>query len=407
LIAVSASTSNLQEAFFENPIPLQFRLLNMHLTLNPTIFFLAALLCPSPILPLVLLPKPPGFTNVQLTTMELVDYSRVDALAPCCHKPRKLMISVFAPAACLKTISVPYMPPATASYYDSVVASLGIPKGTFASIRLQVCPAGSFLKSSPLALFSPGLGASRLIYSSYLQWIAATGITVVSIDHTYEGDVVEFPDGSVIKGNVTSDGQIPQVVAIRGKDVSFVLSQLSNSTITNLLPLSCPYPSGTKAAIFGHSLGGATAGNALVEDKRFIGGLNMDGSMFAPATTTPSKKPFLIFANQAHNQTDDASWAVFWHELKGWKLQLQVNGTKHLSYSDFPILAKLFGIDPVLVAPVGDLIGTVDGLRVLQILRTYVGAFLAFVLKGQNAKVLQGPSKDFPDVFFRNSSGIK
>jgi len=97
----------------------------------------------------------------------------------------------------------------------------------------------------------------------------------------------------------------------------------------------------------------------------------------------------------------------FWNQLKGWKLQLEVNATRHLSFTDFPVLAKLLGVDPGAIPEVEQLIGTIDGLRVLEILKAYVGGFLSYVLKGQSAKVLQGPSKAFPEVTFQNSSGVK
>ncbi len=149
-----------------------------------------------------------------------------------------------------------------------------------------------------------------LHWLSYLQWIASAGFTVVSIDHPYDADIVEFPDGTVIKGNVTTEEEIVAKLAIRVQDVSFVLSQLSRRSITNQLLLSRPYPSSTKATIFGHSFGGATAANAMLADKRFIGGLNMDGSIFPPAVNISSHGPFLILAAHGHNQSTDATWAT-------------------------------------------------------------------------------------------------
>jgi predicted dienelactone hydrolase len=318
------------------------------------------------------------------------------------------MISVFTPATCHKTTSVPYMPPATAAYYDELLSGLGIPSGTIESFSLQVCPAAaSPAKPAPVAIFSTGLGTSRLIYSLELQWIASKGFLVMSVDHPYDADIVEYPDGTVIRGNVTDPNQLADKLALRVQDVSFVLNQFSNRLITNQLQLSAPFTSSTKAAIFGHSFGGATAGDTILADRRFIGGLNMDGAMFPPATNISSNKPFLIMAAQGHNQSTDESWAAFWQQLKGWKLQLEVSATKHLSYSDFPALAKVLGIDPNAVPEIGAYIGTIDGLRMLQIMRTYVGSFLNFVLNGQNDKLLGGPSKKFPEVSFRNSSKVK
>jgi hypothetical protein len=62
-----------------------------------------------------LLPNPPGQYNVTLTTGPLIDYTRNDSNSKV-NSPRALMLSVFQPATCASTISVPYMPYKTAEY---------------------------------------------------------------------------------------------------------------------------------------------------------------------------------------------------------------------------------------------------------------------------------------------------
>ncbi len=112
----------------------------------------------------IALPPPPG-SNVFITHLPLTDHSRVDPWAPCCNKPRRLMLTLFQPANCTQTQQIPYMPPVTAAFHDASFASIGIPNGTFEAFRLQTCRSAPKITGFPLVLFSTGMGVSRLMYS--------------------------------------------------------------------------------------------------------------------------------------------------------------------------------------------------------------------------------------------------
>ncbi|KAJ9609538.1 hypothetical protein H2200_005865 [Cladophialophora chaetospira] len=345
---------------------------------------------------------PPPTSNVFITTFPITDYSRMDPLAPT-KTPRRLMASLFQPANCTKTQLIPYMPPATAAFHDSNFSSLGIPNGTFEALRLQVCPSAPKKTDFPLLLFSTGAGTSRLLYNVICQWIASVGFNVVSIDHTYDALVVEFPDGAIIPmGNKTLPDDSDEILKVRVADVHFVFNALSNKTLTANAKI--PQLKTKRVGMFGHSFGGATAGGVMLVEPRVVGGLNMDGSMWGPALNKTQKNPFTIIANRYHNQSDDATWAAFWPQLKGMKLQLQVNGTEHGSFVDYPILANSIGINSAVLPAIEPFIGDIEGLRMLKILRTYIGGFFQEVLESKKVKILQGPSTQFPEVTFANSS---
>ena len=352
---------------------------------------------------IVVLPRPPGPTNVHITELALTDKSRADPFAPCCGKPRRLMLSLFQPANCTQATDIPYMPPATAAFYDAKSAIFGIPNGTFEAIHLQTCPNSPGNTDFPLLLFSTGAGNSRHLYNAVLQWVASTGFNIVSIDHTYDADIVEFPDGTVALGaNIELPANVSTAISVRLADVSFVLDVLSNATLTKSLGLPALHTE--HVGMFGHSLGGATAADAMLNETRIRGGVNMDGAVYGAAVNETDRQPFVIFASQQHNQSTDATWAAFWQQLKGFKLQLQVNGTAHGSYSDYPILAKVAGLEIGTNPAVDALIGTIDGTTILHILQRYINAFFQQVLEFRKLPLLQGPSLHFPEVLFQNAS---
>ena len=122
------------------------------------------------------------------------------------------------------------MPPAAAAIEDSHFAG-AIPNGTFETFKLQVCCDVDYDRTQdPRAflvfLFSPGAGTSRLYYSALAQSLANSGYAVVTIDHPYDADVVEFPGGTlVLSANITLDiPSLEKAVSTRVSDASFVLT---------------------------------------------------------------------------------------------------------------------------------------------------------------------------------------
>ena len=150
--------------------------------------------------------------------------------------------------------------------------------------------------------------------------------------------------------------------------------------------------------MYGHSLGGAAAAAAIMNDSRIIGGANLDGSFFGPILHRSLDRPFLIFGHEGKNQSTDASWKAVWQRLRGWKLELMVHGAQHATFSDLPLLTKVLGLDKVLPPEAELLLGTLDGARALKIISAYLVAFLDFVHSGKASPLLQGPDEKYPEV---------
>ncbi|KAJ9607092.1 hypothetical protein H2200_008164 [Cladophialophora chaetospira] len=378
-----------------------------------------------------LLPKPTGYYQVGHNVAELIDNSRTQPFAPDVE-PVKLMISVFYPVVQgMPPSTAAYMPPETARVEDIELQGLGLksPNGTFEKVYLTNVADAHLMAmfthnatqsppcSYPLAIFMPGEGTTRLFYSQIASTIASNGYVVVTIDPPYDVDVVEYTDGSLAfinqtlweTTNLTALAQLGYTaIETRAQDVSFVLDQLSNETFAHSLIPNLPAPglNTTHVAMFGHSLGGATAYSILGTDDRIVGGLNMDGGLFGPGQGT--SKPFMIMghANHTRNLTGDptqASWAAAWPNITGWKRDVVVANTLHYDFSDYPIVFETLNIAPgVKVAsnPNGIQIGTMKGARALEIVTSYVTAFLDFVIFGKCSALLEGPVGAFPEVTF-------
>lgn len=295
------------------------------------------------------------------------------------------------------------MPPSTAAAQDSKYGAYGLPNGTFQSLQLSscsnkvakhnACPASSL----PIVLFSGALSTSRLLYTSILQNIAAAGYLVISIDHPYDSDVVEFPNGSIIQGtNIESDDDLSLALSTRVADIAFVRAQLSNSTVTNMLFPGQHKPS--KVAAMGHSFGGAAAAEAMLQDASIGAGINLDGSFFGAVITAGLNRPFMLMGHENKTQTTDPTWKAIWPRLTGWKREVEVKKSAHYSFSDLPRIVDVLGLGEGLPVEVGEVLGTVEGGRMMEIVVTYAVAFLDMVFKDGEEVLLDGGNGRFPEV---------
>jgi dienelactone hydrolase len=243
-------------------------------------------------------------------------------------------------------------------------------------------------------LFSPGFGASHLLYATFVQELASEGYIVVSIDHPHDATIVELSDGSIAYANISDTTEaITFATSVRVADVRFVLHELTNGT-------NCKVPGLHEGldmkhvGFLGHSLGGATVASTMAIDGRIVAGVNMDGAFQAVSEIHQISKPFLIMAATGHNRTTYSTWAEVWPKLKGFKREIELNGTTHLTFTDGPVMSDLLGIKAE------DLFGTISGKRFGEIQHAYLTAFFNRALRRRKEKLLDGPSKQFPEVTF-------
>ncbi|KAK5722019.1 hypothetical protein LTR17_014523 [Elasticomyces elasticus] len=359
----------------------------------------------------VVIPAPQGMYGVDITEMVLTDTSRLDPFALDLVN-RSVIVSAFHPVALRSECDwkqVPYMPKQAAAFMDKASA---LPEGTFESFWMQACSPKRRQSHTrhrswsnteiPLVLMSPGGQKSRLHYSLIAQAVASRGYTVVTIDHPYDAQFVVFPDGDLVTTAVQDPG-VEVLVDTRISDTRFVLDELTKPRVVHhLFPgasRDCG-PDTNRVAMIGHSLGGITAMLVPAKDSRFIGALNMDGWIDLQSLLQDEiGVPVLLFERI---DTHQPYWPKIWPHLLDWKLWLRLEGSAHDTFTDFPYLVHLLGLEPVS-PELAMMIGRVPGDRALELISTYVGAFLDFVLKGKHQKLLEGSTEKFAEVDYVRS----
>ncbi|MFH9824184.1 alpha/beta hydrolase family protein [Streptomyces bobili] len=363
----------------------------------------------------LVLPRPTGRYPIGTHTLRLVDRSRRDPWVP--SRPfREFVIQLWYPArrATGGRRRAPWMTPAAARHFQS---SGLLPTGYVVlptTHAAQGAPARPVAGRSPVILYSHGHGQHRSSSLSLVEELAAHGYVVVTIDHTYDAGQVEFPGGRVeTYGMPELTPALPpaeelrivtKAVQVRVADVRHTLAELER-----LVRYGSPgLPVGlrdvmdlTRTAMFGHSLGGATAAEAMCAGLPIAAGANLDGSLFGEVVTRGLDKPLLLLGA---DRTDDATWQDTWPHLRGWRRFLRLTGSEHFSFTDYetllPQAAARLGATPEQIAA---FLGPLEWQRSLAVQREALLAFFGLHLLGRPAPLLSGPTAQYPELVFRRA----
>ncbi|HEX8706272.1 MAG TPA: hypothetical protein VF815_45980, partial [Myxococcaceae bacterium] len=204
-----------------------------------------------------------------------------------------------------------------------------------------------------------------------------------------------FPDG-----RLAPQTQEPSLFdAARTRALFDVWTADARFALAQLIALEAGAPQGRftgrldleRIAMLGHSFGGANAAAACQQEPRLKACANMDGS-FQGEYARGMEAPFLLMT--AGHSLDETQ-QTFVQKMRGYHTGLE--GAGHGTFTDLPLLLELMkgyagGLDE----------GTFDtgrlGTRGVDILRAYVRAFLEEQLGARPSPLLEGPSRDFPEV---------
>jgi dienelactone hydrolase len=357
------------------------------------------------------LPPPTGHDRVGVVPLHLMDRSRSDPWVPS-QPVRELMVSLWYPAERVHSHPrAPWLPPAAWARFQQ---DLGVPPGT---IRVPLtharsgAPVEQAHRGRPVVLYSPGLGGNRDSGAVLVEELVSRGYVVVTIDHTYDAGQVEFPDGRVEVPALPAlrPEVLARAVAVRVVDIRFVLDQLiALNAGRNPDAEHRRLPRGLRGALdmsrvgmFGFSLGGAAAAEAMAADRRIKAGVNLDGTLFGDVITAGLRRPFMLVGSENHTRDNDPTWAQLWAHLRGWRLNLRLADSEHNSFNDFqallPQTADQLNLPPEVVLGA---IGTIDPRRSIINQRVYLTAFFDLHLRHRDNGLLKHPSPRFPETQF-------
>jgi dienelactone hydrolase len=144
---------------------------------------------------------------------------------------------------------------------------------------LDAPPVAGAHPAYPLLLFSPGLGQIPTAYSALAEEMASHGYVVLGVPH---------PLGIDTAPTVRFDSAV-NVLAL---DLVAVLDHVEQRRAAGDPFFARIDPA--RVGVFGHSFGGAASAEACRQDRRFLAGADLDGTVFGGPVVEGIRQPFLL-----------------------------------------------------------------------------------------------------------------
>ena len=387
------------------------------------------------VFPVFSFPHPGGPYGIGTLTYHWVDTDRQEVFSSDPNAPRELMVQVWYPArnASLSP-RAPYI--RDSDEVATAVARLhNLPFFSLQHLRYVTTNAADSVPVAddkpgyPVLIFLEGLTGYRQMNTFQVEELVSQGYIVVGIDQPGAAAAVVFPDGHQIaglskahmdpltgqsvspaetapqlNGHVFNDGIIPYFA----QDVPFTLDQLAamnksdpSGILTGKLDLE-------HTGIFGVSFGGIVVAEACLKEPRLKACLMEDVFMPAEVVRKGLQQPGMWITRPADTMRLERETAGGWTEediaqtqstmravyngLPGDGYFVQVPGMFHIDLTDLTYVSPIF--------PAIGFSGPIGVQRAHDIINAYSVAFFEKHLKGTATPLLNGPSKQFPDVLF-------
>lgn len=376
------------------------------------------------------LPAPTGPFKVGTTAWQVTDAARPETFAAA-GVPRQVEVVAWYPAAPdAGSAPAPYLREGLAELPPRLRDALG----SLASLRTHAildAPPVASPKKLPVLVFSHGFGGIPSSYTALLEDLASYGYAVLSVVHPYEATAATLADGQVIPlfdaagkprqtftdiiaewakedetmAAVTREPkEAEQLRLLRGylsglhatnatlerwvKDTQLVLDRLSALPRASAAGRLASRLDLGRLGAFGHSMGGVTAGEFCLDDRRCRAGLNLDGiPQYGTMIDRRLSKPFLMVYSARPGRTG-ASDAIYRRAASRY-YRCDVRDTLHLDFSDMVLW------DGPLRQ--GSALGTLPPLRAVEITRTIVRQYFDQELRGKRSPLLTGKTA-LPEV---------
>jgi dienelactone hydrolase len=396
-------------------------------TVGAAAVFMTVVFAPAPFE----LPAPTGQYPVGTTTWLLTDTSRPETFTGG-GDVRQIEVHAWYPAASPSSgATAPYLRDslqevqtlATQTKAPGVFDQLAAVT-THAHLDAKIAAGQSKL---PLLVFSHGYTGFPSSHTTLLEDLASHGYIVLSVVHSYEAGGATLAAGRVVTtldangalrqpiqdllaewrledetmANVTkAAGDAEQLRLMRGylstlprtdaalkrwvDDTRLVLDRLPSLRAGVGAQLAARADM-TRIGVLGHTMGGVTAGQFCVEDRRCRAGLNLDGiPQYGPMIDTPLKSPFLMVYSARPGRAG-ASDIIYRTAPKYYRVDVQ--DTRHLDFCDMN-----FWGGPLKAAG-----GPIAPARAAEITRTIVREYFDQELMGKRSGLLAGERR-FPEV---------
>ena len=342
-------------------------------------------------LPVPVFPRPSGQFAVGTTVLQWTDPDRPEAATPAPDDRRTVVVQLWYPARPSAAGAERAQYAGRTAHEAHVVFGaladyLGVPGFLLdgaAGARTRSVPDAAVADTGgrfPVVLFSPGLGGVRTQNTAWAEELASRGYVVVGVDHPYDSAAVVLADGTTVRTLDAATGddaedqrRVNDWTAVRAADLSFVLTQVGRLDRGEIPGPFTGRLDTERAAVTGHSAGGAAALLAARQDARFAAVIDIDGAPHDP-DPQPFHQPVLALSHPVDPAVNPTYLPLLTHVLNldtATCYLLVVPGSAHLTFTDAPLF----------LPPVPSLVGTLGRTGALRMTTATTIAFLDATLR--------------------------
>jgi pimeloyl-ACP methyl ester carboxylesterase len=321
------------------------------------------------------IPSPTGGFGVGVRSAFLADPARTE---PRTGRPRTLPITIWYPTEkrARPGRSAPYL---SATVEPVVEELLELPAGSLAADTHATTNAPARSSFRGVILMSAGLGLPGAFETGQVIDLSSRGWVVVTFDHPHDTIAVAQPGGTVITRDLPETPEGGEIAfAQRVLDTSLVVRQLGR-----LVPGWRP---GTPTGMFGHSIGGAAAAEAVRLHPVLRAGVDLDGTPRGDVVQLGLDKPFGIMLSNVRLGLPpgaDANLESLIAHLRGPHPSYQFTELGHDGFTDLAVFVpQALAADPALGAQLNALFDTqveteAEGTAALRTQRHFLAGFFA------------------------------
>lgn len=398
-------------------------------TFGITVFFLVytvSIVLPV-FLPVINLPKPKGLNSVGTIRMQFTEADRKNILLSKAS-PQKIAVQVWYPAVNTSRGK-------QANWMDSRKAASFFAKSKeFPDLFGQLCliktnsywnaTLSNKTKQYPIILFSGGAAMFNGQNTVQMEELASQGYVVFAVSHPYDDFASIYPDGKIVPYSTrqltelskdslsaidiakkkVSDESSPDFqrttirnsklntenVRIWSHDMSFIADQITKLNNGNIKSIFKGRLDIEKMGIFGHSFGGAAAGQTCLYDNRFKAFINMDGTPFGDTVDNIIKQPFIVLSEGSDRNLKFKAGDGYSKNQKNF-LIVSINGSQHMNFTDLNVI--LINIGKKL-----GILGSIRADRQTEIMNNYIVSLFNKYLKGEKEPLLDSDSSPYTEV---------
>ena len=346
------------------------------------------------------------------------DDSRAEGLTPDPDDKRQVAAQIWFPAQ-PKESEVPQTM-ISSSVATAISTFLSMPQLSSMSL-VRSNSSGSALPDRkeapyPVLVYNHGYSGFSGVYQSVFEDLASHGYVVASIGHAYESALFVLPDGSARAFDSDGEAYAARLEEAGGTDSENAKDRILRATtlaaredaFRELHRVSPLHQASTRlwtadtrfvldklevlnrpggwfegcldldgVGVFGHSLGGAVAGQLAISESRVKAGINLDGFQFGDLLEHPLEVPFMFMSAQRPWAGETmCSNDIYYYDSKAPAYMILFRGFEHASFTDLPLFGGNLNTD------------NTGGHRIIALQRVYIRAFFDLHLKGVSTNLL-------------------